>query len=498
MKLKLFILVFFFLLALPLSAKADCPAAPNLDAWLQENPNIAQALQWPFQQNFLQMQPNPNFNIFKKPVYKIPGATPSENPPSSTAKPSLSNSTIKSLNYLQSYTFKPWQYWPSSAKEELRNNFTHYWNWMCQAQDLYKTYEASGFQSKPPGFDETFSLLADPDPKPLIDPPNNLGTTETNYTILSAQDAWNIYVKNVAFRLLVEMGKVTPWSLNEYNKSQIEIILSGASMFKKTPQGFELLRAMIPTSPLKAYSFLAQNKLLGKTRDEIFQKILEWERVNLFHASLPAEIASEIDYKMMPGVIYHGYQGNPPAIYILQPTQCVYKGKTCSDIHYYSLGCSSTAFLNAYLFETLNIPAVTKFVEPTAHMTWCAMGKCATHGDDPYALKSASDIMQPIGPASIMEILVSEDQYNAWFNKNNPKAKDYIGRSTVDMDLKYIPLRLLRNYCNDGPDKGHSEGQVYQKFSHVYSLEELEAQQLWKKMDDKLKSIGGCDVVPYY
>ncbi len=402
------------------------------------------------------------------------------------------------MNYLQTYNLKSWQDWPADAKEELRNNFKNYWNWMCKARDLYKTYEASGFQTKPQGFDETFSIATDPDPKPLpLDPPNNLGTTDTNYTILSAQDAWKLYVKNIAFRLLVEIGKVTPWSLNDYNKSQIEIILSGASMFKKTSQGFELLRALIPTSPLRVYSFLAQKKLLGKTREETFQKILEWERTNLFHANLPYELAKEVDYKMMPELYCH-HDGNPSALCMLQATQCIYKNKTCSDIHHYSLGCSGTSFLNAYLFETLNIPSETKFITPTAHMTWCSMGKCATHGDDPYALKSASDIMQPKGPASMLEILVSEDQFNTWFNKNNPKAADYIGRSTVDMDLKYISLRLLRNYCNDGADKPHAEGEVFQKFSHLYSIEELEAQQLWKKMDDKLKSIGGCDAVPYY
>jgi len=493
-KIRFVAFLFFFLSSTSLALA--CPAAPNLNIWLQANPNIAQALQWPFQINLL--QPKINADALHKPIPKFPGLTPNPTAPktSTPTTPSLNPGILSKLNYLQTYNWKPWQDWPASAKADLNNNFEIYWNWMCKAQTLYQAYQASGFEFKPSGFDEFFSITQDGDPTPLPEPPTILDP-QAIYSSLTSQEAWNIYVKTLAFRLVLEAGKFLPWSLNEYNSEQLNIILAGSSLFKKQSSGFELQRALIPSSPLRIYSFLAQNKLLGKTRDETFKKIFEWERVNLFHAGVTPAIASEVDYTMMPEVYYHS-KGNPTAARILEPTQCIYKGKTCSDIHYYTLGCGTTSFLNAYLFETLNIPAESKFIEPTGHMTWCSLGKCASHGDDPYSLKSASDILEPKGPASMLEILITEDQYNAWFGKYNPKSTMNVGRSTVDMDLKYIPLRLLRNYCNDGPDKPHIEGEVYQKFSHLYSVEELEAQQLWKKLDDKLKSVGGCGVVPYF
>ncbi len=495
MKIKFYTFIFIlFFFSIP---KAwACPPIPNLNAWLATNPNISTAIQWPFQISLFQPKPNPDF--FQKPIRNFPplvsnSGTPK---PANPSSPTVNGSVLSKLNYLQTYNWKPWQDWPASAKADLSNNFEAYWNWMCKAQGLYQAYQASGFEFKPSGFDELFSVTQDGDPSPLPDPPSNIDPSAI-YSILTSQDAWNIYVKNLAFRLVLEAGKFLPWSLNDYTSAQLSIILSGSALFKKQSSGFELQRALIPGSPLKVYSFLAQNKLLEKSRDETFKKIFEWERVNLFHASIPSQIAPEVDYTMMPEMFYH-YKGNPPISRILQPTQCTYKGKTCTDIHFYTLGCGTTSFLNAYLFETLNIPAETKFIEPTGHMTWCSLNKCASHGDDPYSLKSASDIIEPKGPASMLEILISEDQYNAWFKKTDPKSVNNVGRSTVDMDLKYIPLRLLRNYCNDSPEKAHAEGQVFQKFSHLYSLEELEGMKLWQKMDEKIKNLGGCGVIPYF
>jgi hypothetical protein len=73
-----------------------------------------------------------------------------------------------------------------------------------------------------------------------------------------------------------------------------------------------------------------------------------------------------------------------------------------------------------------------------------------------------------------------------------------VGRRVLDVGIKYLSNDLLRDYCADqaaGTPK--ASGQVAGDFAGVYTVAELEAQNLWSRMDTKLSSLGGCGHVPY-
>jgi hypothetical protein len=45
----------------------------------------------------------------------------------------------------------------------------------------------------------------------------------------------------------------------------------------------------------------------------------------------------------------------------------------------------------------------------------------------------------------------------------------------------------------------HANSLVYHScFIGVYTVAELEALQLWEKMDEKINSLGGCQKIPHF
>jgi N-acetylmuramic acid 6-phosphate etherase len=63
--------------------------------------------------------------------------------------------------------------------------------------------------------------------------------------------------------------------------------------------------------------------------------------------------------------------------------------------------------------------------------------------------------------------------------------------------IAYLSNYLLRDYCADqaaGTPK--ASGQVAADLADVYTVAQLEAQNLWSRMDTKLSSLGGCGHVP--
>lgn len=59
--------------------------------------------------------------------------------------------------------------------------------------------------------------------------------------------------------------------------------------------------------------------------------------------------------------------------------------------------------------------------------------------------------------------------------------------------LIHLPNDVLKLYCADMlAGRSHINGWVYQTFNTYYSVAELEAKQLWQRMDTKIASLGGC------
>jgi hypothetical protein len=100
-----------------------------------------------------------------------------------------------------------------------------------------------------------------------------------------------------------------------------------------------------------------------------------------------------------------------------------------------------------------------------------------------------------VPPMPISEILINQAQFDAWFGPavSATSQCNNVGRRTLDLSLTYLPTYLLKAYCQDiAGGKTHSDGAVFNLYKNLYTVAQLEAINLWGKMDTKIASLGGC------
>lgn len=157
-------------------------------------------------------------------------------------------------------------------------------------------------------------------------------------------------------------------------------------------------------------------------------------------------------------------------------------------------GCWGTTGLLRALMRVLNIPV--KLVQPGGHaQPWfMADGRYLSHGDDPYnALGRAT----PPVPAD--EIPIDQATFDAWFGAGVSAADklNNVGRRMRELAITYLPNYLLHKYCSDIANANtHANGEVFATLSLNYTVAQLEAQNLWTRMDAKIAGFGGCAHVP--
>ena len=104
-------------------------------------------------------------------------------------------------------------------------------------------------------------------------------------------------------------------------------------------------------------------------------------------------------------------------------------------------------------------------------------------------------VVAALGPgvASVWETV--QAQFDAWFGAgvSNTAQCQNVGRRPIELSLTYLPTYLLKAYCTDmATAKTHGAGGVYDLFKNFYTVAQLEAMNLWGKMDAKIASLGGC------
>ncbi len=118
-----------------------------------------------------------------------------------------------------------------------------------------------------------------------------------------------------------------------------------------------------------------------------------------------------------------------------------------------------------------------------------------SHGDDPYSASSKAGY-----PATYL--LVSRDDYEAWFGPNNTKPITFsdqnVGRRTIDLAVLYPTSNwVLYRYCDDlANNRDHAGGRVYSEtFSTLYTVTDLEELGLWDRLA-AAKTTLGCPASP--
>lgn len=339
---------------------------------------------------------------------------------------------------------------------------------------------------------QAFDLARDRSSIPVAEvPPNQavLADDQQVITILAAADAWAYYKASVAQSLAVEIGQQVPWSLQGYSTNQLAQLFDSREMFvwNAAPAGYRIDSAhghLVPGPPSHSYEFLGSAGLIAGSRLDTLANVIDWCRANLVHFSGSTTAANMQDQWQ--------YRGWPPMTRVLAGT--VLSAQPALGSMHRTAGCwGTTGFLRA-LLRVINIPV--KLVSNAGHaQPWfMADARYLSHGDDPY-----NQLTRAVPPIPPDQILIDQATFDSWFGAGVSAADkaSNIGRRTRELAISYLPNYLLHAYCHDqGAGVGHGAGQVFDVFSGNYTLAQLEADDLWTRMDAKIAGFGGCPHVP--
>jgi len=333
---------------------------------------------------------------------------------------------------------------------------------------------------------------------PVANLANNTGEDDTSCSqFISSGDAIALFTEYAANSLAVEAGGRVPWSILGYPPAALATLLDSRQMFNwedgsLAPASYRI-RHYITTEDAKGWSLPAtaehawgfmQGKI-GADRVETIGKVLEWLR-GAVHFSGSLKYANCEDHWQ--------YRGYVPAIRIIEGTTKTSTGTT----RHYTAGCHGThGFLRSVL-RSVNIPvgqyAESGFGHSLPH--FLVDDLYMSHGDDPY--NSYCRYSDYPGTA----LLVDAATFSTWFP--NPDKYYNVGRQVRVCAIQYLPLYLLKNssgggssgnYCYDiGQGLTHEDGTV-NAYLKYWTASELEAMDLWVRMDAKLSSLGGCGAI---
>ena len=340
------------------------------------------------------------------------------------------------------------------------------------------------------------------EPLGLIDPPPNIANpadAEYARTVLSKDHAWPLFLAHVAHSLVVETGKWVSWSLTEYSQEELLELFDGSRMFRfdNNLRGYELKHKGTPAPPDFTFDFLDTNNIVAEDRLQTIGNLLDWCRSNMIH------FLGGFNAKNMEG--HWQYRGLTPISLVISGTTGVFypskKGDTSPPraiSGHYTAGCwGTTAFLRAVL-RVVNIPVKEATADGHALPYFMSEGKYLSHGDDPYGQLSSNRESHHPHPFPVEELFIDQSTYNAWFGPGVTSAGANVGRRPRELAIEYLPRALLTQRCRDIRDgNSHADSRVYRwtAFNRNYSVADLEATDLWNRIDTKINRLGGCAIL---
>jgi hypothetical protein len=350
---------------------------PSLRCWLKANPAVADSIKWNFQ--------------FDTNAYDVP----------ESAK-------------------KVWSVWSSAEQQALVQAFEDAWNW------YYRKKKVPG-KPLPP-----MSNLMET----ITYPPVNLNDTTDDtgdpWVAVSADYAWNLYIRWIAVNLLAEIGGHFPWSVLAYSAEQLQVLFDSTAIMSCKPDNTYTLCSGVPehpnyvkrkdnlggsliAPPRYTYAFLIKNNLVGTTRLDTIAKVLQWVSNNLVH------FFGDASYGNMDA--NWQYRGIPPITRVIEGTTSSVAG-SFPPFQHWTAGCHGTTGFLRNVLRAANIPVQIVRI--------CGHGLCyfmtenlyLDHGDDPYNLDFKSTGLPAV------DLLIDEATYETWFGTNpdnNDTNCSYIG-----------------------------------------------------------------------
>lgn len=334
----------------------------------------------------------------------------------------------------------------------------------------------------------------DPGLPPLRDPMPNivadlLADDEDAETLLSDDDAHAYYLASVANSLEAERRHTYPWSMDDLSDDGLAILLDSRSFFTRDTDhgrdGYDV-RFVVHAPPRDIVSFLESEKIVGTTRRQTIERLLEWSHRSLFHALYGWEAKTMEDHWQ--------YRGVPPVSRVIHGTTYLGPPGGPSGVQHFTAGCHGTNSFLASMLRAVNIPVVYRTAAGHATPYFPSEGLYLSHGDDPYSRLTWATPPMPMG-----ELLITKAQWESWFGEQvseEDRLRNISGR-TAELAVEHLSDLLLGRRCADAKaGVPHEDGEVYKTLKWHYTLKDLDDLQLWSKLDAKIEAMGGCAAVP--
>jgi hypothetical protein len=367
--------------------------------------------------------------------------------------------------------------------QEANGELHPYFGWTAaERKDLYDAFwkarldEETGIPAAP----------ADATPEAARDDPVGYPQDGTWYP---RDLAWRTFIAYAAQTLAVENAHWVSWSLVSYSGEQLSMLLDSRSLFGFDPRTHRYALApyvhgmATPGDPVRTFRFIRTLGLDGATSHGVIERLLDWCRANLIHF-----LGGSPDQYLN----HWQYSGYPPVERIISGTMREHP----ADWGHFTEGCHGTlGFLRAVL-RTVNLPVERlEGCDRHSQVHFVREDLFLGHGDDPY---SSIAMSTPLPPA--VEMLIDRSTYESWFGSTVPHD---LQCANLDRRMTELALRipnsdaLLRTRCRDiAAGRSNPESWIYRYFGFLYSVEELEAMGLWRRLDEEIVIRGGCDSIP--
>ncbi|MDP2321298.1 MAG: hypothetical protein Q8O42_18405 [Acidobacteriota bacterium] len=318
--------------------------------------------------------------------------------------------------------------------------------------------------------------------------PSAFDSTNTGLgTIFDHTTAWRYFLAYVAHSLLVDIFQLVPWSLDDLSPIQLREVLSNVGLFehRRPENDYRLEYGATPGDPLNLSQFLFTNALVGADRRETIGRLLQWS-VRMRHFFGGFNPATALNHWQ--------YNGWPPA-------ERVISGTTHSQYGFghWSGGCGAMVSFLKIVLRTVNIPVEAVGAGGHSMPHFMVENLYLSHGDDPYGtmMKSATP------PIPGDELFIDQGKFDAWFGQaiSQTQRERNVARRVAELAVQYLPTALLGLRCTDLAQGviNDAASAVYTQvlpLSRYYTVAELQALNLWGRLDTKIAALGGCANIP--
>jgi hypothetical protein len=266
---------------------------------------------------------------------------------------------------------------------------------------------------------------------------------------ISEQDAWTIFLAHIAQSLWVEVHRLVPWRLADFNDAQLAFLLDGRWLFSFLADSntyafrYFLMGFITDWNPQVSYEFLSNLNLIRPTQQETIFALTDWMRGHLIH------ISSDTDK-----VQQYGYAGFAPADKILYPLE----GRK-----HITEGCSGTTGLYGAVLRAVNVPVERADVLYEngfhVHPVLPSVDLTLFHGDDPYdanlhpsgAVVPSSKMLWTTAEFNALIVTPPVDCVGSRCNPPGVQASYNMEKAFKQLAFDYMTDYLLYTYAHGGP-----------------------------------------------